>query len=55
MVTGISEILVVLVLVMVFFGAGKVPQIMGAVGASVKTFKDAASGEPEDDKDKPQT
>ncbi len=55
MVTGISEILVVLVLVLVFFGAGKVPQIMGAVGASVKTFKDAASGASEDDKDKPET
>lgn len=55
MVAGFGEILVVLILVAVFFGAGKVPQIMGAMGASVKTFKDAARGEPEDDKDKPST
>lgn len=55
MVAGLGEILVVLVLVFVFFGAGKVPQIMGSVGASVKSFREGASGDPEDDKDKPKT
>lgn len=52
MFAGFSEIVLVLVLVMVFFGAAKVPKIMGSVGASVKTFREASRGEPGDAKDK---
>ena len=40
MITGAGEILVILALVAVFFGAGKLPELMGAVGASVREFND---------------
>ena len=40
MITGAGEILVILALVAVFFGAGKLPALMGAVGASVREFND---------------
>lgn len=49
---GISvwQILVVLLLVLVLFGAGKIPQIMGDLGKGLRSFKDGLKGEDEKDK-----
>jgi sec-independent protein translocase protein TatA len=36
---GIPEALILLVIVLLFFGAGKVPQLMGDLAKGIKTFK----------------
>ena len=43
---GASELLIILVIVLVIFGAGKLPEIGGALGKGIKNFRRAA-----DDKD----
>ena len=37
---GTQELLVILVLVLVVFGAGKLPQVGGALGKSLRNFKE---------------
>jgi sec-independent protein translocase protein TatA len=41
---GIPEMIILLVIVMVVFGAGKLPEIAGAMGKSIQNFKKAAAG-----------
>ncbi len=36
---GMPELLIILVIVMLIFGAGKLPQIGGAIGKSIREFK----------------
>ncbi|MCX7634605.1 MAG: twin-arginine translocase TatA/TatE family subunit [Syntrophales bacterium] len=38
---GMSELLVILVIVLIIFGAGKLPEIGSALGKSIKNFKNA--------------
>lgn len=40
MIPGLAEIALVLVLVLIFFGAGKLPQVMATLGEGVKQFRD---------------
>jgi sec-independent protein translocase protein TatA len=42
---GMGELLVILVIVLLVFGAGKLPQIGDALGKSIRNFKSASSGE----------
>ena len=42
---GIPELLIVLVIILVIFGAGKLPEIGSAIGKGIKNFK-KASDEP---------
>ncbi|WP_084156106.1 twin-arginine translocase TatA/TatE family subunit [Desulforegula conservatrix] len=42
---GIPELLVILVIVLVVFGAGKLPEIGKSLGQSIKNFKNAAKEE----------
>jgi len=44
-----GELLVILVIVIVIFGAGKLPQIGDALGRSIKNFKRASAGKDEID------
>lgn len=37
---GTSEMLIILVLVLIIFGAGKLPQVGGALGKGLRNFKD---------------
>lgn len=46
---GIWQIILVLVLVLVLFGAGKLPRVMGDLGKGMHNFKDGLKGG-EDDK-----
>ncbi len=39
---GLPEMLVVLVIIFIVFGAGKLPEIGGAIGRGIKSFKKAA-------------
>ena len=41
---GIPELLVILLIVLLVFGAGKLPAIGDALGRSIKNFKRATSG-----------
>lgn len=54
---GIGEILVLLVGILLIFGAGKLPKIMGDLGQSVRALKTGFKGEeqqPPADNDKTQ-
>ncbi len=41
---GVPELLVILLIVLLIFGAGKLPAIGDALGRSIKNFKRSASG-----------
>lgn len=41
---GTQELLIILVLVLVIFGAGKLPQIGGALGKGIRNFKKGVDG-----------
>ncbi len=45
---GLGELVVILVIIMIFFGVGKLPQIGSALGKGIKNFKSAADGKPEE-------
>jgi len=54
---GIGELVVILVIIMIFFGVGKLPQIGSALGKGIKNFKSASEGKeldvtPDTDNDK---
>jgi sec-independent protein translocase protein TatA len=38
---GMPELLVILVIIIIIFGAGKLPEIGGAIGKGIKNFKKA--------------
>ena len=42
---GMGELLVILVIVLLVFGAGKLPQIGDALGKSIRNFKSSATGD----------
>ncbi len=39
---GIPELLIILVIVLVIFGAGRLTEIMGALGKGIREFRKAA-------------
>ncbi|MBI1308705.1 MAG: twin-arginine translocase TatA/TatE family subunit [Proteobacteria bacterium] len=43
---GFSELAVILVVVLIVFGAGKLPGVLGDLGKGVKAFKEGMDGEP---------
>ena len=43
---GFGELILILILVLLFFGAGKLPGIGEALGKSLRGLKDAVKGEP---------
>lgn len=42
---GTSELMIILVLVLVIFGAGKLPEIGSALGRGIRGFKSEMNGE----------
>ena len=42
---GPQEIVIILVIVLLFFGGRKIPELMKGLGKGVKEFKDASNGE----------
>ena len=36
---GMPELIVILVIILIIFGAGKLPEIGGAIGKSIRNFK----------------
>jgi sec-independent protein translocase protein TatA len=42
---GTSELMLILAIVVIFFGVGKLPEVARQLGGGIKTFKDAVNGE----------
>jgi len=42
---GLPELLLILVIVIIIFGAGKLPQLGRGLGEGIKNFKNAIKGE----------
>jgi len=38
---GVPELLIILVIILIIFGAGRLPEIAGSLGKSIKAFKKA--------------
>ncbi len=49
---GIWQIVLILVVVLVIFGAGKLPKVMGDVGKGMKNFKQGLNEEDKELEDK---
>jgi len=49
---GALEIVLILAIVLIIFGVGKLPQVGGAIGKSIREFRKARAGEDEKAKDK---
>ena len=49
---GTTELIIILVLVMIIFGAGKLPQVGGALGKGLRNFKDGVKEGDEEKKEK---
>ncbi|MGZ3577455.1 MAG: twin-arginine translocase TatA/TatE family subunit [Syntrophales bacterium] len=47
---GVPELIVILVIVLIVFGAGKLPEIGGAIGKSIKNFKKSVRDSDESEK-----
>ncbi|HOO37446.1 MAG TPA: twin-arginine translocase TatA/TatE family subunit [Deltaproteobacteria bacterium] len=45
---GMTELIIILVIVLVIFGAGKLPEVGGALGKGIKNFKSSMSDTSED-------
>lgn len=45
---GTQELVIILVLVLVVFGAGKLPQVGGALGKGIRNFKSGLRAEAEE-------
>lgn len=42
---GTSEILLIVLIVLILFGAARIPQVMGGLGKGIKEFKKGISGD----------
>ncbi len=42
---GMPELVIILVIIVIIFGAGKLPEIGGGIGKGIKNFKDATKDE----------
>ena len=51
MTPSIWQLLIVLVIVLLLFGRGKIPQLMGDMAKGIKSFKKGMSNSDEDNKD----
>ena len=48
---GMPELIIILVIILIIFGAGKLPEIGSGMGKAIKNFKGATS---DDDKKEPE-
>ena len=42
---GMSELVIILVIIVIIFGAGKLPEIGSGIGKGIKNFKEATKSE----------
>ena len=48
---GMTELLIILIIVLIIFGAGKLPEIGSGLGKGMRNFKRSVSGEEDDTKE----
>lgn len=46
---GIPELLIILVIVLLLFGVGRISKISGELGKSIRAFKNGLGGDKDDD------
>ncbi|HBG46619.1 MAG TPA: twin-arginine translocase TatA/TatE family subunit [Deltaproteobacteria bacterium] len=49
---GTTELIVILIIILVLFGAGKLPEIGSGLGKAIKNFKKASNEPEQDEKEK---
>ncbi len=49
---GMPELIVILVIIVIIFGAGKLPEIGSGIGKGIKNFKKATQDDPDKIEDK---
>ncbi len=49
---GTTELLLILAIILLIFGVGKLPEVFKALGSGVREFRDASSDSPAEDEDK---
>ncbi|MCS7285763.1 MAG: twin-arginine translocase TatA/TatE family subunit [Anaerolineae bacterium] len=47
---GVPELLIILLIIIIIFGVGKLPELGGALGKSIREFRKATSGLDEEEK-----
>ncbi|MBW1668316.1 MAG: twin-arginine translocase TatA/TatE family subunit [Deltaproteobacteria bacterium] len=45
---GMPELIIILIIILIIFGAGKLPEIGSGIGKGIKNFKKAAQEKPEE-------
>lgn len=48
---GVPELVIILVIVMIIFGVGRIPEIGGAMGKAIREFRKSQTGKPEEEAD----
>jgi sec-independent protein translocase protein TatA len=49
---GMPELIIILVIILIIFGAGKLPEIGGGIGKGIQNFKKATTGKLDDEEEK---
>ena len=49
---GMPELIIILVIILIIFGVGKLPEIGGGMGKAIRNFKDASYKAETDEPDK---
>jgi sec-independent protein translocase protein TatA len=47
---GFPELMIILLIIVVIFGANRLPQLATGIGKGIRNFKDATKEPPDDDK-----
>ena len=50
---GPWEIALILVIILIVFGVGRLPQVGGAIGKGIRSFRKGQAGEEEEEEEKP--
>jgi len=45
---GMPELIIILIIILIIFGAGKLPEIGSGIGKGIKNFKKATSEKPDE-------
>ena len=49
---GMPELIIILVIILIIFGVGKLPEIGGGMGKAIKNFRSATANAEKEDTDK---